>query len=147
MAHNSPADPLAAFQFVVEIDGLLVGGFSEVSGIQAETKLYTYREGGENGFTHSFPDSTSHSKLVLKRGLTFDDTLWNWYQEVLNGKFKRRSVQVILNSRNGEVAWTWGFTNAFPIKWQGPDLRALSSDVAVETIEIAYQEVLKSSRS
>ena len=140
--YNSRMDPLGAFQFAVEIDGLIVGGFSEVSGIQAETKVYTYREGGENGFTHSFADSTSHSRLVLKRGMTFDGTLWEWYREVLNGAFTRRSVYVLLIGNDGETAWMWIFTNAFPVKWTGPELRAAQNEIAVETLEIVYQEAL-----
>jgi len=140
------ADPLKAFSFSVEIDGIIVGGFSEVSGIQAETKVYTYREGGENSFTHFFPDSTAYSRLVLKRGMTFDDTLWNWYQDVANGRFARRSMYVLLNDDDGEEAWAWSFTQAFPVKWTGPELRASKSDVAIESVEFAYREAFKSSR-
>jgi len=142
------ADPLRSFQFAVEIDSIIVGGFSEVSGIQSETKVYTYREGGENAFTHSFPDSTAHSRLILKRGLTFDDTLWNWYQAVINGTVRRRSVYVLLNGEAGkmDLAWIWCFTNAFPVKWAGPDLRSERSEIAVESVELVYQETLKFSR-
>ncbi len=32
-------DPYLSFRFLVEIDGLVVGGFPEVSGIQAETEV------------------------------------------------------------------------------------------------------------
>ena len=31
-------NPYTAFNFLVEIQGLVVGGFSEVSGLQAETE-------------------------------------------------------------------------------------------------------------
>jgi len=146
MPYSYRTNPLSAFQFAVEIDGVLVGGFSEVSGIQSETKVYTYREGGENGFTHSFPDSTAYSRLVLKRGMTFDDTLWNWYRDVINGIFTRRSMYVLLNAEDGKEAWAWSFTGAFPVKWTGPELKAAQSAVAVETVEFAYREALKSSR-
>jgi len=137
-----PSDPLEAFQFAVEIDGLLVGGFSEVSGIQSETSVYSYREGGENGFTCVFPDAATQSRLVLKRGLTLSDALWNWYQAVLNGNFERKTVHLLLNSRDGGIARIWGFTEAFPVKWSGPELRAAQSEIAVETVELVYHQVL-----
>jgi phage tail-like protein len=46
MAIGSRHDPVLAFHFAVEIGGLFVAGFSDVSGLQAEIEIQEYREGG-----------------------------------------------------------------------------------------------------
>jgi phage tail-like protein len=33
----------------------------------------------------------------------------------------------------------WVFTNAWPSKYKAPDLNALGNDVAIETLEIAFE--------
>jgi phage tail-like protein len=38
-------DPYLSFRFLVEIQGLIVGGFSEVAGLQAETETEDIQEG------------------------------------------------------------------------------------------------------
>lgn len=44
-------DPFAAFNFLVDIQGVTKAGFSEVSGLAAEVTPIEYREGGENSLT------------------------------------------------------------------------------------------------
>jgi len=39
-------DPYRSFNFAVEIDAIMVAGFSEVSGLTAETEVIEYRTGG-----------------------------------------------------------------------------------------------------
>ena len=33
----------------------------------------------------------------------------------------------------------WDFKEAFPVKWTGPDLRADSGSVAIESVELAHR--------
>ncbi|HEX6904117.1 MAG TPA: phage tail protein [Thermoanaerobaculia bacterium] len=132
-------DPYTAFNFFVEIESLVVGGFSEVSGLQVETAVEEYQEGGENGFVHKLAGPTRYPNLVLKRGLTFIDTLWIWHQEVTSGKVQRRNGTLyLLDNRRLPAMW-WDFKGAYPVKWIGPDLRADSNTIAVETVELVHQ--------
>jgi phage tail-like protein len=39
----------------------------------------------------------------------------------------------------GETVKTWNITDAYPVKWTGPDLRATSMEVAIETLELAHR--------
>jgi phage tail-like protein len=136
-------DPYLSFRFLVEIQGLIVGGFSEVSGLQAETEIEEIREGGVNDYVHKLPKITKYPNITLKRGLTDSDVLWNWHQDVVNGKFKQRTVRVILMDSEGNEKWQWEFYGAYPVKWLGPDLKADSSTVAVETLELAHNGIKK----
>jgi phage tail-like protein len=132
-------DPHQSNNFVVEIEGLLAGGFSDCTGLQIEVESYEYREGGENDFIHRFAGSTRHPPLVLKHGVSPLDGLWGWHQDVVSGKIERRNGTIyLLNQARVPVLW-WNFREAIPLKWSGPDLRAESAAVAFESIELAHR--------
>ena len=136
-------DPYISFKFQVEIQGLIVGGFSEVSGLQLETKTHDFREGGVNDHLHKLPKGTEQSNLTLKRGITDSDILWKWYQDVVDGKVKRKSGRIILMDFEGNEKWHWTFEDAYPVKWVGPDFKANSNAAAVETLELVHKGIKK----
>lgn len=131
--------PLTSFRFLVELDGLVVGGFSEITGLNAEIETEEYREGGVNAFVHRLPKQTTQSNLFLKRGMTDSALLWYWFYDASQGWITRRQGSVILLDESGTEAWRWNFSGAYPVKWQGPELRADGSTVAVEAIELVHQ--------
>lgn len=143
MAVGERNDPYQSFQFLVEIDGLVVAGFSEASGLQAETQIETYREGGVNDYVHRLPKETTYPNIILKRGITDSDVLWKWHQDVVSGKIERRSGYIVLLDSEGNETWRWNFVDAYPAKWTGPDLRAESSTVAFESIELVHNGIKK----
>ena len=132
------ADPYLGFRFLVEIEGLIVGGFSEVSGLQAETEFEEVREGGVNHHVHKLPKITKYPNLVLKRGITDSTLLWQWYQDVVRGMLTRMGIYVMLLDEVGSVIWMWSFIDAYPVRWTGPEMRADSSAVAIEALELAH---------
>jgi phage tail-like protein len=139
MAIGVRNDPYLACNFLVEIDNLVVGGFSEVSGLRIETEVKDYREGGENDFVHKLPGPTLYpSNLILKHGIADSTVLWDWYQDVTLGVITRRSGAIILLDATGDKVWRWDFFDAYPVRWIGPDFRADSAAVAVETIELVH---------
>lgn len=140
---QSEKTPYFAFRFLVEIQGLIVGGFSEVSGLQVETEVETVEEGGVNDYVHKLPKKTTYPNLVLKRGLVDSTVLWGWHQDVVNGIINRASGAVILLDLEGNETWRWLFKNAYPVKWVGPELKADSSTVAVETLELVHEGLQK----
>jgi len=132
------ADPYQVFNFLVEIEGILAGGFSECSGLQVETEFFDYREGGQNDFVHRFAGPTKYPPLILKHGLTQIDGMWSWHQDVVAGKIERRNGTIyLLNKQRIPVMW-WDFKEAIPLKWSGPNLRADSGTVAFESVELAH---------
>lgn len=133
-------DPYLGFNFLVEIQGLVVGGFSEVSGLQVEVEVEDYREGGRNEFVHKLAGATRYpANLVLKHGLMDSRTLWEWHQRVRLGNIDRRNGSVILKNGTGAEVWRWNFIGAYPVRWNGPDLRGGTAEVALETLELVHQ--------
>ena len=141
---GSRLDPYLACNFLVEIEGLLVGGFSEVTGLECEVEYEEIEEGGVNDYTHKLPTRTKYSQnLVLKHGLTDIDTLWAWHHEITQGEITRRNGSIYLLDRQQRPAMWWNFKGAYPVKWEGPELRADAGEVAVETVELVHQGIVK----
>jgi phage tail-like protein len=136
-------DPYLSYRYVVEIDNLIVGGFSEVSGLQTETETEEYREGGVNEYVHKLPKVTKHPNITLKRGITDSDALWSWHQDVINGKIERKKGRIVLLDSEGNEKWHWTFEKAYPVKWTGPDFKADSNAVAFETLELVHTGIKK----
>ncbi len=131
-------DPYGAFRFHLEIDSVIVAGFSEVSGLNVETEVEERGEGGVNDHIHSFAKGTRSPRLVLKRGLTDSDALWRWHQDVVAGRVRRQSGRVLLFDSEGNEVWRWTFDGAYPAKWVGPDLRADANAMAFEAVELVH---------
>jgi phage tail-like protein len=131
-------DPYFGFRFRISIEGIIEGGFSEFSGLQATTQVEDFIEGGVNSFVYKFPKETTFANLILKKGLADSDVLWKWHKEVILNTFKRRDVQIfLLDSKNVEVR-QWSFRKAFPVKWTGPEFKADTNTVAFESLELAH---------
>lgn len=131
-------DPYLNFRFRVEIEGITKGGFSEVSGLQVDTEVETYREGGLNNYVHNFPKGSKFSNLTLKRGLT-DLELWDWHQAVVYGNIERKSISIFqVDNQGNDVVW-WLFLGAYPVKWSGTEFKGNGNAVVFEALEFVYQ--------
>lgn len=143
MTTGSKPYPYTSFKFRVEIDGITEAQASEVTGLQIETEIESYEEGGVNEFVHQFPKRTKYQHIILKRGITDQDGFWKWYQEVISGKFQRKNGAIVLMDVAGNDKWHWSFEKAYPVKWTGPDLKADGNTVAFEAIELAHNGIKK----
>lgn len=128
-----------------------VVSFSEVSGLQIEVETESYYEGGVNGFVHIFPKGIKYQPLVLKRGIAGDpeqvDKLRKWYTNVVvHGQITRKKVTVVLIGPDGKDKRSWSFQGAYPVKWKGPELKADSNTIAIESIELVHQGMIDSEK-
>jgi phage tail-like protein len=136
-------DPFLSFNFEVKADDIILGGFNEVSGLDVETETEKFMQGGENTFEQQLPGPAKFPRLVLKRGITDASQLWPWYQEVMQGRITRKNVTVSLCDSTGKTTKrTWEFRDAVPVKWVGPQLRAVAGEVAMETLELIHRGLL-----
>jgi phage tail-like protein len=137
-------DPFLAYNFAIEIECVVAGGFSEVSGLECEIEVQDYREGGLNTFTHKFAGPARYvSNLILRRGLVDGRTLFPWFWDVVHGKVERHNMSVILLNSSGGEAHRWNFEQAYPVSWSGPVLRAATNAVAIEALEFAHNGLSK----
>jgi phage tail-like protein len=139
MAQSQRDDPYKSFNFRVEIDGVALAAFSEVSGLESETEVIEYRTGSESSAVRKLPGLTKHANIVLRRGVTQDAELWNWRKTVEDGQVDRRSGSIVLLADDRSEVVRWNFVDGWISKWVGPSLNAKANEVAIETIEIAHE--------
>lgn len=132
-------DPYSAFNFLVEIDGVTVAGFSECSGLTSETDPIEYRNGDEDITVRKLPGLKKFSNISFKRGYTQSRELWEWRKKVMDGKTERQGGSVVLLDEARSEALRWTFREGWPIKWEGPSMNAKNSEVAIESMEIAVE--------
>ena len=133
-------DPYPSFNFRVEIDGIESAGFREVLMPSSTIDVIEYREGGEAACSvRKLPGRVHFGNLVLRRGLTESNSLFEWWRSVCEGRPDRRSVVVTLLDGQGDVVKRFGFLRALPARYEAPSLDASSTDVAIETLELAFE--------
>jgi phage tail-like protein len=133
-------DPFLTFQFRVEADHQVLGSFNEITGLEVETEVEKFVEGGVNGYEQQLAGLSKYpSRLVLKRGMTDSKNLWSWYQDVMRGKITRRTISIYLLDSTGTEKANWVFQGAVPVKWSGPHLHATASEVAIESVELVHK--------
>lgn len=134
-------DPYRNFQFLVQIDGFSQAGFSECSGLASEIAVIEYREGGEPTSVRKLPGRVSFHDITLKRGVTNSREFYDWHLAGLQGQVDRRNVAIILLDEAGAEVARWRVHNAWPRKWEGPNLNASANDVAVETLTLTCEGI------
>ncbi len=135
--------PLTKFHFVVSWGGSRIG-FTEVSGLEAETELIEYREGSSAEYSKiKMPGMQKYANITLKRG-TFlgDNDFFEWWKTTrMLGKPERRDLIISLLNEEHAPVMNWKVKNAFPTKVQATDLKADGSEVAIETLELAHEGI------
>ena len=136
---------VSAATFLFEVDGVEIGRFMGVSGLEVTVAVEEIEEGGENSYVHKLPGRMTWPNITLKRGITQNDTLLAWLnkssgeQFSANGnKLSRSTAAITLMGPAGQRLRAWEFDGAFPIKWKGPEFDAASTDMAMEELEITH---------
>jgi phage tail-like protein len=137
-------DPLMGYNFLVEIGGIIGGGFTEISGLESSVELEQYKEGGVNGYAHQLPGQVTYPPLQLTHGLTNLDFMWDWYWlTTQNRPLLLNGTIMLLNNLRIPVMW-WNFKEAYPVKWVGPRLNASNdSQAAVEQLDLVHRGIIR----
>lgn len=136
-------NPLLQYNFLLHIDGTsdAVAGFTEVSGINAESDIVEYREGSDTASVRKLPGLRKYGNITLKRGYTTNNELWEWRKTVIDGATERRSGWIELQNEAHVATLRWKFAGAWVSKYEGPALNATANETAIESIEIAVEDL------
>ncbi len=133
-------DPYNAYNFKILIGEKAVGHFTQCSGIGANIEVIDYRESGQGQVVKRLPGRVTYKDVTLSYGLTDDLTLWNWFQDVIKGNFKRENISIVLIGSNGsDEKMRWNLNECWPTNWEGTTLNALTQEVAVEHVTLTYE--------
>jgi phage tail-like protein len=139
MASGDRVDPFLNYNFKIEIDGLTVGGFSEVTMGSMTAQASEYREGTDRPTVRKLPGAIKYDNIVLKWGITDSTVLYDWYADVTKGKVERKNGSIVLNGLDGQEVLRWNFVQGWPTTWKGPELNAKSNEAAIVSLEIAHE--------
>lgn len=140
MALESRKDPYRSFNFRLEIGGLTVASFSEVSGLVAEGESVDYREGDEKvNWVRKLVGLRKFNNITLKRGYTKNRELWEWYGKIAVGKPDRRDGAVVLMDEARKDVIRWEFVKAWVNKIEGPSFNAHNNEVSMESVELVHE--------
>lgn len=149
--------PLTKMNFLVSVDEVSgVAAFNEVTGVEATVDVIEFRQGNSSSLAPvKIQGLVKHGNVTLKMGYTRDQDFKTWIQNCVSerrGETPRRNVtiemidinegapQSIVESVSGTL--TWILKDAWVCKYNGPDLNASTSEVAIESVEIAYEELV-----
>ena len=135
--------PLPKFYFSVDLGDLKDVAFQEVSGMDKEVEVLEYRHSNSKLFSKiKMPGMVKHGNITMKRGLFVkDNTFWDWMKETKMNTNPRREVIIRLLDQEGKKTMQWTLRNAFPTKISSTDLKSEGSEVAIDTIELAYEDL------
>jgi phage tail-like protein len=134
-------DPLPSSNFIVEIDGITSSSFTHVEGVGSETEVVEYREGTETSTVRLIPGLTRAGPITLKRGLSDNTELWDWFEENRDNPVDRRAMSIIILDRGRSEQVRYNFLNCWPSEYYLEPLESNPSDVAIEVIVIQCESM------
>lgn len=133
-------NPYANFNFVVEIDGVEVGAFTEVDLPEATIEAIEYRDGSDpSSGARKLPGRVSYANVVLRRGLSGRTDLWDWFKATRDGALQRRNVAIVLLDEARKPVQRWLLQDAWPARFSFSRLDGRGNEVVIETLELAYE--------
>ena len=108
-------------------------GFAEVGPLSSETDLTLSADDRSHRF----------ATIVLRRALSQSTELYDWRRNILSGKADRRAVTLHqLAAAGGEIVNSWRLEGAWPCRWTGPSFNASATEVAIEELELAFDDLV-----
>ena len=144
MTTTTRPDPYKNFRFKIELGGVIMGWFTECTGLSSKVAVIEYREGGNPKAVYKLPGQTSYADITLKWGLTNSREMYDWHAKAFEGNVERKSGAIIIFGDDGSEAARWDFTDAWPSVWNGPTLNAKSNEVAIESLVLTCEKVERS---
>lgn len=143
--------PFTSFNFEIEIsvDGVsekvCSAAFSECDGLEVTMEPKTLREGGNNTQRFHLAGPVNYGTLTLKRGMTANFDLWDWFTQVnasTQGRRLRADAEVIVHASDRErIHMAFLLRRCLPIKLKAPALNAKDGGIAIEEMQIAYESM------
>ena len=136
-------EPALSLTYKVTIDGVIpLGTWSKIEGLGFSYEVTEYREGGINGYMHKIVGPLKYDNVRLSRPVDSDSMLLSIWLSANLVKVVPQTMSITALNSAGEEVTTWNLAGVVPVKWQGPSLDILGNQIAMETLEVAYSEMI-----
>jgi phage tail-like protein len=136
-------DPGTTVHFSLKIDSVDLGDWNTCEGLGCEVELEQHQEGGNNDFVWQLPSRLRYSNVTLSRPLTPDTAKVARYLSALTNKVKRGTAQIAALRPDRAPLVQWGLADVVLVRWSGPSFDPNRSEVATESIELAFHGFLE----
>jgi len=147
-ANETVIYPFTAFNFSVEVNvegvspKVCNAAFSDCDGLEMTMEVKTIREGGNNGRQIRLTGPISYGQVTLKRGMTENFDLWDWFDKTVSDPTVRADAVVVLFAADGNTERArFVLSRCVPVKLKAPTLNAKDGVVAIEEMQLAYESV------
>ena len=135
-------NPALSWRFTVEIEGITEALFAECEGLKLEREVEDVKEGGNNLFIYKLPGRVKQENIRLRRGVTYSHKLWEWFiQGTYMGTVQRKNISIIVGDATQKIVQRWDVLDAWPVRYEGPELKVDSVQAALEMIELAHHGI------
>ncbi|MDF2431942.1 MAG: hypothetical protein JWP44_1573 [Mucilaginibacter sp.] len=136
--------PLPKFYFKVLFSSLdSPASFQEVSGLETESPVNEYRQAGNQLLsTKKFPVMAKTGNVTMRKGIFVNEAKFsNWHLKFMGPSSPQYKENVVIQllDENGARTMSWTLGNACLIKMTGTDLMSESNEIAIESLEIAFE--------
>ncbi len=140
-------DPWNNHYFALEIDGEEVAHFQESSGFKSATTMFTIEEGGRNGDVIKRPGQSKWGTITLKFAVNASNRLAEWRDKYVQDKFVDGlrldcTGAIVIKDLDGMELRRYSMTEVWPVSWEGPSLNSTASGLALDTLEIAFDQLI-----
>ena len=136
-------EPALSLFYKVTIDGVIpLGTWSKIEGLGFSYDVKEYREGGVNGYMHKIVGPLKYDNVRLSRPVDSDSMLLYIWLSANLLKVVPQTMEIMVMNSEGKEVTTWNLSGVVPVKWQGPSLDIMGNQIAMETLEVAYSEML-----
>jgi|SRR6185503_13968314 phage tail-like protein len=140
--------PFTAFNFAVEInvegvaERVCDASFAECDGLEMTMDVKTIREGGNNGKQIRLTGPLTFGQVTMKRGMTANLELWDWFNLMLTDQSLRANAEVVIFAADGKTERArFLLSRCLPVKLKSPPLNAKDGAVAIEEFQLAYEKL------
>jgi phage tail-like protein len=138
-------DPLASYSFGVEISGVTVAQFKEVSGLSVAVGVIENRANKVGGLPvlQKLPGMVHYEDIHLSRGKVADPAFWAWIKNVQDGQIdqaRKDGSIVLFDLAHGEVS-RFNFFSGWPSKVSIGTLSAGADSVLLESVVISIERL------
>ncbi len=142
---NPTNNYLGSFHFRLTIEGINdpLDGFVKVSSITSTTENIEFKHGMDRSVRKN-PGRTSYDDVTVERVYSGLDEFSAWRQRIVDGEIDRRTVSIEYLKPDGvTVVRRYELYNAYPCKWELPEMDAGGSNAAMERITLAVERVVQ----
>ncbi len=116
------------------------GAFAECTGLEATMEPKVIKEGGRNYGAAQRAGGTTFATVVLKRGISSNQNMYQIFNSVSTGTFAPR-MQVTINvfDIDGSAVLAWQLDKAMPVKYKFSDLNSKNGEIGIEELHLVHE--------